>query len=80
MALSQPSTRAIYAEKALCASVEEAEAIHACLKEHKVILNLGTNRRYDNGYQAARAKIWGGDLGALKTIVMHSTSSLFNGV
>ena len=35
--------------------------------------------RYDNGYEAARQKIWSGDFGALKTIVMHSTSSLFNG-
>ena len=35
--------------------------------------------RYDNGYEAARQKIWSGDYGALKTIVMHSTSSLFNG-
>jgi|EP01043_Picozoa_sp_COSAG02_P002998 predicted dehydrogenase len=76
---AQHGARAIYAEKALCASVDEADAIHACLKEHGVILNLGTNRRYDNGYEAARAKIWSGELGSLKTIVMHSTSSLFNG-
>ena len=26
--------------------------------------------RYDNGYEAARQKIWSGDFGALKTIVM----------
>jgi predicted dehydrogenase len=79
MYAAQHGARAIYAEKALCASVEEAEAIHACLKENGVILNLGTNRRYDNGYEAARQKIWSGDLGALKTVVMHSTTSLFNG-
>ena len=40
---------------------------------------MGTNRRYDPGYEAARQKIWSGDLGQLKTIVMHSMSSLFNG-
>ena len=29
--------------------------------------------------QAARLKIWSGELGRLKTIVCHSMSSLFNG-
>ena len=78
-AAAQPCVRAIYAEKALCASVEEADAITACLREHNVHLNMGTNRRYDNGYEAARTKIWSGDLGPLKSIVVHATGPLFNG-
>lgn len=45
-----------------------------------VFLNLGTNRRYDKGFDAARELIESGDLGELKTIIVHSTSSLFNGV
>ena len=36
--------KAIYAEKAMCASVEEANAIHECLVKHGVHLNMGTNR------------------------------------
>jgi predicted dehydrogenase len=31
---AEHGVRAIYAEKALCASVHEAEAIHACLKKN----------------------------------------------
>ena len=55
---AENGAKAIYAEKALCASVAEARAIHACLERHGVHLNLGTNRRWDNGYEAARQKIW----------------------
>ena len=48
---AENGAKAIYAEKALCASLDEAHAIHACLQKHDVHLNMGTNRRYDNGYE-----------------------------
>ena len=71
--------RAIYAEKGFTASVAEADAVVAACEKNGVFLNLGTNRRYDKGFDAARELIESGDIGALKTIIVHSTSSLFNG-
>ena len=50
----------------------------ACAK-HSVALNMGTNRRHDTGYDAACDLIHSGEIGALKSIVVHSTSALFNG-
>jgi|EP01047_Picozoa_sp_COSAG01_P052778 predicted dehydrogenase len=72
--------RAIYAEKALAASVEQGDAIAAACAKHSVALNMGTNRRYDTGYDAACELIHSGEIGALKSIVVHSTSALFNGL
>ena len=71
--------RAIYAEKALSASLAEAEAMVRAMQEQGVWLNMGTNRRWDPGYDAMKRVIEGGDLGRLQTLVLHSTSSLFNG-
>ena len=42
--VARHGAKAIYAEKAMCASVEEANAIHECLVKHGVHLNMGTNR------------------------------------
>ena len=39
---AEHGAKAIYAEKALCASVDEADAICAALQKNDVILNLGT--------------------------------------
>ena len=77
--LAEHGVKAIYAEKGWVASVDEADAVVAACKKNGVFLNLGTNRRYDKGFDAARELIESGDLGALKTIIVHSTSSLFNG-
>ncbi|NKB67989.1 MAG: hypothetical protein GKR89_13090 [Candidatus Latescibacteria bacterium] len=71
--------RAIYAEKALCASLAEADAMVAAMEANGVWLNMGTNRRWDPGYDAMKAMIESGELGALQNLVLHSTSSLFNG-
>ena len=44
LVVARHGAKAIYAEKAMCASVEEANAIHECLVKHGVHLNMGTNR------------------------------------
>ena len=71
--------KAVYAEKAFAASIAQADMAIAACRQNGVFLNLGTNRRYDVGFDAAYKKIWSGDIGKLKTIIVHSTSSLFNG-
>ena len=70
--------RAIYAEKALCASMEEARRIRDAVKRNNVALNMGTNRRWHTGVDAAREVLKSGELGALKTIVLYATGALFN--
>jgi predicted dehydrogenase len=70
--------RAIYAEKALCASVAEAGAIADGVRSSGVAFNLGTNRRWHPGFERMRELIHSGELGSLKTLVAHSTGTLFN--
>ena len=70
--------RAIYAEKALCASMDEARRIRDAVQQNNVAINMGTNRRWHPGVDAARALIESGELGALKTIVLYASGALFN--
>jgi predicted dehydrogenase len=39
--------RALYVEKPLCASMAEADALRAAAERNNVIVNMGTNRRWD---------------------------------
>jgi len=70
--------RAIYAEKALSASLEEADRIVEACERHGVVLNMGTNRRWDPGYDAIKELIDSGEIGALKSLVQYETGNLFN--
>ena len=47
--------RAIYAEKALAASMEDAEAMREAVERNGVFLNMGTNRRWDVAKRDAAA-------------------------
>jgi len=71
--------KAIYAEKAMAASMPEAEAMVAACENNGVFFNLGTNRRWDRGFDVMKEIIDSGRLGALKALTIYSTSSLFNG-
>ena len=51
--------------------------VDAC-EAHGVILNMGTNRRWDPGYDRMKEVIDGGRLGSLRSLVLHSTGTLFN--
>ena len=76
---AENGVKAIYAEKAFAASMEEADAMVDAVERNGVHLNLGTNRRWDPGFDTMKDVIDSGRLGGLKTLILHSTSSLFNG-
>jgi predicted dehydrogenase len=75
---AEHGVRAIYAEKALCASMAEAKQIVEVTERHGIFLNMGTNRRWAPGVDKMCEVIASGELGALKTIVLYSNGTLFN--
>ena len=75
---AEHGARAIYAEKAMAASMEEADAMVEAVERNNVFFNLGTNRRWDPGYDAMKDVVDSGRIGALKTVISHVTGTLFN--
>ena len=71
--------RAIYAEKAMAASMQEADAIVEAVEKNGVVFNLGTNRRWHPGYDKMKEVIGSGRLGALKSLIVFHNAELFNG-
>ena len=69
---------AIYAEKAMAASMAEADAMVEACERNGVHFNLGANRRWDPGYDRMKEVIDSGELGALNALISHSLGSLFN--
>ena len=47
---AEHGVKAIYAEKAMAASMDEAAAMVAAVEENNVAFNLGTNRRWHTGF------------------------------
>jgi predicted dehydrogenase len=70
--------KAIYAEKAMAASLAEAWAMVEALERNGVFFNLGTNRRWSVLYDKMKEIIDSGDLGALKTLIVYLNGTLFN--
>ena len=70
--------KAIYAEKAMAASMDEAAAMVAAVEANNVAFNLGTNRRWHTGFDKMKAVIDSGDLGQLRTLIIYSNGTLFN--
>jgi predicted dehydrogenase len=70
--------KAIYAEKAMAASMAEADSMVEACERNGVYFNLGTNRRWNPGYDKMKELIDGGELGALKSLISYSFGSLFN--
>jgi len=54
---------AIYAEKGLCGSLAEADAIAAAVRANHVAFNWGALRRHHDGYRQLREAIARGDIG-----------------
>ena len=75
---AEHGVKAIYAEKAMAASLAEAEAMVAAVERNGVAFNLGANRRWATEYAAMKALVDSGELGALKSILLYSTGTLFN--
>ena len=76
---AEDGARAIYAEKAMAASMDEADAMVEAVERNGVAFNLGTNRRWVPGYDVMKEIIDSGELGALKTLITYQLGSLFNG-
>ncbi|MEX1020392.1 MAG: Gfo/Idh/MocA family oxidoreductase [Litorilinea sp.] len=70
--------KAIYAEKAMAASLAEADAMVEALERNDVFFNLGTNRRWNPNYDAMKAVIDSGQLGELKSLVLYNNGTMFN--
>ena len=75
---AEHGARAIYAEKAMAASMAEADAIVEACERHGVAFNLGTQRRWHPGFHTMRGVIDGGQLGALRSVIIQAIA-LFNG-
>ena len=70
--------KAIYAEKAMAASMAEADAMVEALEGGGAILNLGANRRWDARYDQMKEIIDSGSLGDLQHLIIYNSGTLFN--
>ena len=76
--LANNGIKAIYAEKAMAASMAEADAMVEACEANGVLFNLGTNRRWNPRYDAMKAMIDSGEMGRLTTLISYSFGTLFN--
>ena len=70
--------RAIYAEKPFAPSLADADAMVDAVERNGVVFNMGTNRRWDPGYDATKALIDSGEIGDLQAVIIYDASTLFN--
>jgi predicted dehydrogenase len=70
--------KAIYAEKAMAASMADADAMVEAVERNGVAFNLGTNRRWSAGFDKMKEVIDSGTLGALKSLIIYQNGTLFN--
>ena len=75
---AEHGVKAIYAEKAMAASMDEADAMVEAVERNGVAFNLGTNRRWDTGFDKMKEIIDSGELGRLRTLIIYGNGSLFN--
>lgn len=75
---AEHGARAIYAEKAMAASMAQADAMVEAVERNGVFFNLGTNRRWDPGYDKMKELIDSGRLGPLRSLIMYNLGTLFN--
>jgi predicted dehydrogenase len=76
---AEHGAKAIYAEKAMAASMDEADQMVEAVERNGVVFNLGTNRRWDTGFDAMKHIIDSGELGDLGSVLIYNTGELFNG-
>lgn len=75
---AEHGVKAIYAEKAMAASLSDARAMVESVERNQVVFNLGANRRWDTGYDQMKALIDGGEIGDLESIIIYANGNLFN--
>src|SRR5690606_10682872 len=72
----QAGARAIYCEKPLCASMEDADRIVAACEWAGVAFNMGTNRRFLPAYRRLRKEVAGGLLGELRCVTANCAGNV----
>jgi predicted dehydrogenase len=75
---AEHGVKAIYAEKAMAASMDEAAAMVEAVERNGVAFNLGTNNRWHTGFDKMKEIIDSGELGQLRTLIVYSNQTLFN--
>lgn len=60
---AEHGVKGIFAEKGLCASLEEADRIHEAITRNNVAFNWGAMRRHHDAYRRLRDAIQGGAIG-----------------
>jgi predicted dehydrogenase len=70
--------KALFLEKPLSASLEEAAQLRDAVAKHGTIVNMGALRRWRPNFIAMREKIASGDLGKLETLICLNRATLFN--
>lgn len=75
---AEHGVKAIYAEKAMASSMEEADDMVKAVEKNSVFFNLGTNRRWHPGFDKMKEIIDSLELGRLRTLIIYSNGTLFN--
>lgn len=75
---AEHGAKAIYAEKAMAASMSDAKAMVEAVERNNVAFNLGTNRRWETAYDKMKEVIDDGGIGDLKSIILYNNGNLFN--
>jgi predicted dehydrogenase len=73
---AENGVRGIFAEKGLCASLEEADRVAAAVRRHNVAFNWGALRRHNDGFKKISAAIAEGAIGQPRHAVMSFSSDL----
>ena len=75
---AEHGAKAIYAEKAMAASMSDARAMVEAVERNGVVFNLGTNRRWETAYDKMKELIDDGTIGDLRSIIIYGNGHLFN--
>ena len=73
---AENGVKGMYAEKPLCCSLAEADAIKDAFQRNNVFLEFGPMRRNWAGYRQARQIAESGQLGAIKSVLGFSGNSI----
>ena len=73
---AEHGVKGMYAEKPLCCSLEEADAIKAAFEQNGVFLEFGPMRRNWAVFRQAREIAASGDLGAIRSVLGFSGNSI----
>ena len=75
---AEHGAKAVYAEKAMAASMNDARAMVEAVERNGVVFNLGTNRRWETAYDKMKELIDDGSIGDLQSLIIYGNGHLFN--